>query len=65
MSGLGWMPSFIRLLWANQHTPFLKCEFSVSPSDLADGLIDCKLTEQDNVPNSLGLHTAIVFYKYQ
>lgn len=35
-------------------------EFSVSPSDLADELSDCKRIEQDNGPDSPGAHSSIV-----
>lgn len=64
---LGWMPSCLWLLWANQLLPgllhyrsFLMSEFSVSPSDLADELSDCKRIEQDNGPDSPGTHSSIV-----
>lgn len=46
------------------YSSFLMFGFSVSPSDLADELIDCKLIEQDNVPQSLGTHSTIVFHRY-
>lgn len=36
--------------------------FSVSPSDSADEIIDCKLIEQDNASHSLNIHSAIVFH---
>lgn len=42
---------------------FLMSEFSVSPSDSADELSDCKRIEQDNGPDSPGTHSSIVSHR--